>query len=104
MDSDSENEDFDSDTSSSDEDSDEDDIRSSDSEYEYEYNPLSLLAIAGKKLLNLWTEDHLWLCTDEDESNEGYLPSNKEIYTVMTLGKYEITNTKYHLLKMCIPF
>ena len=55
------------------------------SDNEDKMNPLSLFDIAGKKLLHLWTDGHLW--ADEDESNEGYLPSNKEIYTVMTLGK-----------------
>ena len=55
------------------------------SDNEEKMNPLSLFDIAGKNLLHLWTDGHLW--ADEDESNEGYLPSNKEIYTVMTLGK-----------------
>ena len=55
------------------------------SDMEDESNPLSLLDIAGKKLLHLWTDGHLW--RDEDQSNDGYLPSNEEIYSVMTLGK-----------------
>ena len=90
-DSDSENEEFDSDNSTSDEDcdsertSDEDD--SSDSDNEDRSNPHSLFDIAGKNLLFLWTDGHLWTSKDDDESNEGYFPSNKEIYTVMTLGK-----------------
>ena len=93
-DSDSDNEGYGSDESSSensfrgsgsDREDESSDSEDESSDMEDESNPLSLLDIAGKKLLHLWTDGHLW--SDDDQSNDGYLPSNEEIYSVMTLGK-----------------
>ena len=74
-----------------------------DSDSEDESNPRSLLVIAGKKLLQLWTDDsdreysrELWIDGEDDCSfNASCFPSDEEIYTVMTLGKSLTSTAKF---------
>ena len=99
--SDEENNDSENEIEEEDDDSDRGDDKS---------NPQSLLDIAGKKLLQLWTDDsdreyshELWIDGEDDEwrdFNASCFPSDEEIYTVMTLGKtFKIKfSIKYNML------